>query len=402
MLGALSVLAMIQLPHGLATGLKAMAADMLANMDKPIGGRDVFDSSLTELCRFFSAASANREPLVLATIVRTEGSTYRKAGARILISTDGATSGLISGGCLEADLCERAARVLARGQPERAIFDSRVSNDPVWGIGLGCEGANHIWLQAATAENDYAPLRYLNRCLKEERTGTLATVIGGDALTIELGRHSDDDPASRDALSIKLSACSSPTAQIQTLRYLGRTLEVFVAPVVLPPSLLLCGAGPDAVPVAKFADLLGWRVTVVDHRPAFATEANFPPAARVLVARPSELIGRVDPSNFDAAVIMSHNLAHDIEYLRCFVAKTPDYIGLLGPPSRRERIFAEIGPDVRRISDRVRGPVGLNIGANSPSGIALSIVAQIHAVLCGKDDAVADALYDQQAQIIMR
>jgi xanthine/CO dehydrogenase XdhC/CoxF family maturation factor len=360
------------------------------------------DSGLTELCRFFTAACQRREPLVLATIVCTEGSTYRKAGARILISQSGATSGLLSGGCLEADLCERAARVLARGQPERAVFDSRVSDDPVWGIGLGCEGANHIWLQAATEANDYAPLRYLNSCLTEEHTGIVTTIIGGDALPSELGHHGCADIPGRDPLAAKLSACLSAKPEIQTVRYLDRMLEVFVAPVVLPPSLLLCGAGPDAVPVAKFADLLGWRVTVIDHRPTFASPANFPPPAKVIVARPREMIERLNPSKFDAAVIMGHNLTHDIEYLRCFVSNAPGYIGLLGPPSRRARIFEEVGPAVHQIAPRIRGPVGLDIGANAPSGIALSIVAQIHAVLCGKDEA-ADAYpqHDYQAQIRM-
>ena len=360
------------------------------------------DCSLTELSRFFTAASQRREPLVLATIVRTEGSTYRKAGARILISQSGATSGLLSGGCLEADLCERAARVLECGQPERAVFDSRISDDPVWGIGLGCEGANHIWLQGATAANDYAPLRYLNSCLKEERTGGVATIIGGDTLPAELGHHSYADTAYRDPLSARLAACRSTIPEIQSVRYLDRMLEVFVAPVVLPPSLLLCGAGPDAVPVAQFAELLGWRVTVIDHRPAFASSANFPPPAKIIIARPREMIERLNPSIFDAAVIMGHNLTHDVEYLRCFVTSAPNYIGLLGPPSRRARIFEEVGPAVHQIAPRVRGPVGLDIGANSPSGIALSIVAQIHAVLCGKDDAAyAYPQHDYQPQVRM-
>lgn len=361
------------------------------------------DSSLTELCSFFCAAHADRKPLVLATLIHTEGSTYRKAGARILISADGATSGILSGGCLESDLRERAVRVLALGQPELAIFDSRISDDPVWGMGLGCEGANHIWLQAVNEADDYAPMNYLSACLNAQHPGTVATVVGGDALTTELGRHSNTGSNHRDALSAKLSACRSIKPEIQVVRYLDRELEVFVAPVALPPSLLICGAGADALPVAKFANLLGWRVTVTDHRPAFACEGVFPLPTRVLATRPMELISQLDLSKFDAAVIMSHNLTHDIEYLRCFLTDTPTFIGLLGPPSRRERILAEVGPEVRRISKRIRGPVGLDIGANTPSGIALSIVAQIHAVLCRKDDAVyADAPDSYRAQTTVR
>lgn len=342
------------------------------------------DSSLTELCGFFADASRRREPLVLATIVRTEGSTYRKAGARILISHSGATSGLLSGGCLEADLRERAARVLARGRPEGAIFDSRTSDDPIWGVGLGCEGANHVWLQAATEEGNYAPLPYLSQCLNDQATGSVVTVIGGEALPTELGRHGYAGALDRDPLGAKLSTCRSVKPEIQNLRYLDRILEVFVAPVILPPTLLLCGAGPDAVPVAQFADLLGWRVTVIDHRPAFASPAKFPQSATIILARPEELAERLSPSKFDAAVIMNHGLALDVEYLRRLATEAPGFIGLLGPAARRARIFEEVGPAVQKIADRIRGPVGLDIGANTPAGIALAIVAQIHAILAGK------------------
>ena len=353
------------------------------------------DSSLTELCRFFAGLSRRGEPLVVATIVRTEGSTYRKAGARILISQRGVTSGLLSGGCLEADLCERAMRVLLSGRPERVLFDSRNSDDPIWGIGLGCEGANHIWLQAAGVENSYAPLPYLSQCLTEQHIGTVATIIGGAALPAELGRHGYADVLDGDQLTAQLSACQATKPEIQNLRYLDRTLEVFVAPTTLPPTLLLCGGGPDAVPVAQFADLLGWRTTVFDHRPGIASPANFMHSATVVLGRPDELTERLQPSKFDAAVIMSHNLAYDVTYLRRLAIDPPRYIGLLGPASRRTRIFDEVGSAVHQIADRIRGPVGLDIGANSPASIALAIVAQIHAVLAGKHDAAfASALPD--------
>jgi xanthine dehydrogenase accessory factor len=152
------------------------------------------DSGLTELCDFFAPRKERCEALVLVTIVWTEGSTYRKAGTQILFSESGDSSGLLSGGCLEADLRERAARVSRRGKPERAIFDSRTSDDPIWGIGLGCEGANHIWLQPATPENDYAPLVYLNVCLQARRTGLCVDGhrrrnAGGRIRTFRVHRH---------------------------------------------------------------------------------------------------------------------------------------------------------------------------------------------------------------------
>jgi xanthine dehydrogenase accessory factor len=346
---------------------------------KSSGGR--VDSGLVELCDFFAPRKERGESLVLATIIRTDGSTYRKAGARILFSESGDASGLLSGGCLEADLRERAARVLRSGKPERAIFDSRTSDDPIWGMGLGCEGASHIWLQPVTPENDYAPLVYLNACVQHHRLGCVSTVIGGEALRGELGRFGYAGIRGEDELAAALSMRRARTPEIQLVSFRSRLLEVFVSPATLPPALLLCGAGPDAIPVAQFGTLLGWKVTIFDHRPAYASAANFPKGATVLCGRPEELSQRLTPSLFDAAVIMSHNLSADAMYLRALSTDGPSYIGLLGPASRRARLLKEAGSTLEAIATRIRGPVGLDIGAKTPAGIALAIVAQIHAVL---------------------
>jgi xanthine dehydrogenase accessory factor len=355
-------------------------------------GEGRVDSGLVELCDFFAAHKERGEALVLATIVRTEGSTYRKAGAQILFSELGDSSGLLSGGCLEADLRERAARVSRSGKPERVIFDSRTSDDPVWGIGLGCEGANHIWLQPATRENDYAPLVYLNACLQERRTGCVSTVIGGEARADELGRFGYADIRAEDALVAGLSACRAAKPEIQQVLFRNRALEVFVFPATLPPALLLCGAGLDAMPVAQFGLLLGWKVTIFDHRPAYVSAARCLKGATVLCGRPEELRQHLAPSLFDAAVIMSHNLNADAMYLRALSTDGPGYIGLLGPASRRARLLKEVGSRLEAIAGRIRGPIGLDIGAKTPAGIALAIVAQIHAALALPEHSLAAAL----------
>lgn len=343
------------------------------------------DYALSGLSRFFAAARMRAEPLVLATVLATEGSTYRKPGARILIGVDGRTSGLLSGGCLEADLRERAARVLAHDAPARLYFDTRESDDPVWGLGLGCEGAMDIWLQP-TRPPAYAGIAYLHRCLESETSGAIATVVGGAAAADELGAHGYRGVTPTDEMSAALADLAAnpaftEAAALRPLRFHGRELEVFVAPVGLPAALLLCGGGPDAIPVQAFASALGWRVTVYDHRPAFAQNEFFPGAARVLCARPEELASRLDTGSFDAAVVMSHHLAADAAYLRALAAKAPSYIGLLGPAARRQRLSIEVGEPLERIAAILHGPVGLDIGASSPEAIALSIVAQIQAVL---------------------
>jgi xanthine/CO dehydrogenase XdhC/CoxF family maturation factor len=364
------------------------------------------DYALMEICRYFAAARPRGTPLVLATVLRTEGSTYRKRGASILIGADGSSSGMLSGGCLEADLRERAARVIRNNRAERVWFDTRDGDDPVFGLGLGCEGAMDVWLQPLTPAAGYGALHYMTRCLETERAGCIVTVVGGDARADELGRqvHSDETPGvatpgvatpgvatpgDDDALGAVLRSCltgvATPSAALlRAVPFDGRSLEAFLAPVELPPSLLLCGAGPDAIPVYGFAAALGWRVTVYDHRPAYAERSFFPDATRVVLGRPGELGENLKPEQFDAAVIMSHHLPSDIEYLRLLCASPPRFIGVLGPPSRRQRLFAEVGDAASRIASRIHGPVGLDIGAGTPESIALAIVAQVHAVLAGR------------------
>jgi xanthine/CO dehydrogenase XdhC/CoxF family maturation factor len=346
------------------------------------------DQSLTQLCQFFDAAQERGQALVLASMLRTEGSTYRKAGARVLIDADGQMSGTLSGGCLEADIRERVLRVIKRERAERVWFDTRRSEDPVWGLGMGCEGAMDVWLQPELPQHDYPIMRYLQRCLAQEHFGAIATVVGGAALPQELGAHAflgtDTTESTLAELGRLLHATPPRVAQLQRLRIADRELEAFVAPVELPTQLLICGAGGDAIPVHALAASLGWRVTVFDHRPAYATAAHFPQAVRVICAHPEELPKSLTTARFDAAIVMSHHLSSDATYLRLLTAHAPRYIGLLGPAHRRRRLFAEVGAAVHALGARIHGPAGLDIGAGTPESIALAIIAQIHAVLSGK------------------
>ena len=164
-----------------------------------------------------------------------------------------------------------------------------------------------------------------------------------------------------------------------------RAFIQYIAPV---PHLLICGAGPDAQPVVSVARSLGWRVTVVDHRPHFTDSGRFA-GARVLCARADHLRSTIDLSRCHAAVIMSHHLVSDESYLReLSVAGGPPYVGLLGPESRRLRLMSALGVAGEGLASRIHGPVGMAIGAATPEAIALSIVAQIHAWLAGREPMV--------------
>jgi xanthine dehydrogenase accessory factor len=323
---------------------------------------------------------------VLATVVATAGSTYRKPGARMLIMADGSYLGLLSGGCLEADLKLHAREVL-EGAPARAVeYDMRGPDDVLFGIGAGCEGAMRVLLEHAnSADRAGAALAAAGRatatgastclvCVHESSDlplGTYSTAHGGAAIP----------PALAAAAQAALTEGSSREVLIGHGASRLRAFVEFLAP---PPHLLLCGAGPDAQPVAAAARALGWRVSVVDHRPAYADPQRFP-GTRVVHADAGALRASVDLRRCHAAVVMSHHLASDIAYLRALgTAEGPAYVGLLGPSARRRRIVDELGASAESLSARLRGPVGFDIGARTPEAIALAIVSEIHAWLADR------------------
>ncbi|HYM33804.1 MAG TPA: XdhC family protein, partial [Steroidobacteraceae bacterium] len=179
------------------------------------------------LVDFFAEHRQRGEMLVLATVVHTEGSTYRKPGAQMLIARNGQVCGLLSGGCAESDLLERANKVFATGSAQIADYDMRGTDDAIWGIGLGCEGAMRILLTRLAATNGYLPFAYVEECLREHRAGAYAFAVTGDA-TIPLGKTWHSGLA--DLPPSLATAMHSDQAATITLK----DAKVFVAPIALP------------------------------------------------------------------------------------------------------------------------------------------------------------------------
>ena len=332
-------------------------------------------TNAASLIEFFDAQRKQGKPLVLATIVRTIGSTYRKPGAHMLIASDGSAAGLLSGGCAESDLVERAQRVLKSGRAELAEYDTRGSDDVIWGIGLGCEGAMQILLTRLDAANDYQPYTAIADSVQQQRRTAFALSV--DIAAPGQSWHSQQ--AGLPAVLHEHMQTVIATRAADTVQLSGQ--NVFVASVELPPRLLILGAGADAMPVVEIAGVLGWQVTLADHRPAYAVAERFPRAQHVILKPAAELARHIDLNGFDAAVVMSHHLPTDQAYLAMLADSAISYVGLLGPPARRTRLLAELGDRAARLSGRLAGPVGLDIGAKTPEAIAVAIVAEIHAHL---------------------
>lgn len=350
--------------------------------------------NIHELLRRFNGWREAGRRLVLASVYETAGSTYSKAGTQMLITGDGDFQGLLSGGCLEGDLAERAARVSATGEPVAVTYDLGGADDELFGLGVGCDGTMRIFLQSLPRP-DYQPFAGVAECLRGGNTAVLATVIESGSTVAGPGQFALLDrtgvrqttlsgpvlAAVESAAAPHLESASSATG---TVSLTDGDLTVLFAAVLPPPRLLVLGAGLDVVPLVDIAARLGWRVTVRDHRPAYFEMADFT-RAESCIAGPAEELVTADLSGYEAAIVMSHHLATDRVYLRALAGSGIPYVGLLGPRRRREQLLADLGEAGEALALRLHGPAGLDLGARGAESIALSIVAEIQAVLAGAD-----------------
>ena len=326
------------------------------------------------------------QPCALATIVATEGSTYRKAGARMLIEADGRITGLLSGGCLEEDLRERAQQVLAFGHPTIVEYDMRSADDLIFGIGAGCEGAMRIVVEPAGAGSRAAGA--LEAASERSRAGQgAALLVGIEGPAAGRGTRAWPAPATAPVEPDLVAACERVVAAAtsESVRFAGGDLptEAWIQYLAPTPRVLVCGGGLDAEPLVALLVGLGFGVTLADHRPAYAIPSRFP-RATVLSTPPAALGATLELGGFFAAVVMSHHLASDAAYLALLAQSPIPYVGLLGPRARRARLLADLGPAAAGLAGRLRGPIGLDIGAVTPESIALAIAAEIHAFAAGR------------------
>jgi xanthine dehydrogenase accessory factor len=339
-----------------------------------------------------------RQPLVLATVYETSGSTYSKPGAQMLINGQGDFQGMLSGGCLEGDLAERAREVLRTGHPQSVTYNLAQNDETLWGLGVGCDGLMRIFLQMLSAQSAYEPFASMCAAYAGETVETAVTVLqtsnelthAGSSHVSVAGRvaHSDIGTALEGQMQVLartiLREGHSRTADLADP---GGDIKVLVSILRPPPRILVLGAGLDARPVVRLAAELGWRVIVQDHRPAYTGAGGFDDADAVYCVPAEDLGTTVDLSRVDAAIIMSHHLVTDGIYLKVLAGTAIPYIGLLGPVNRHARLMRDLGNLGDKLRYRVHGPAGIDIGAGGPASIALSIIAQAHQVLSARGRA---------------
>ena len=290
-------------------------------------------------------------PLALATLVGVEGASYRRPGARLLMDPQGLLRGSLSGGCLEGDVHARALEVMAAGQPRLLRYDLRGDADLVWGSGSGCEGILQVLVEPLDGPAPW--MDWVAEAWSARRTLTLATDLTEGGLG-----HRALDP--------------------------GTASPAFIETLPPPPALWVVGASDDARPLVRMARELGWTVGVLDHRPAFATPARFPEADQVLAGQPDKVLPGLRLDARSAVVLMTHHYGKDLESLRHLLPSDAGYLGLMGNRSRSRKLLAELSEGGLRADGRLRTPVGLDLGADTPEGIALAILAEIQAALAGR------------------
>ncbi len=351
------------------------------------------------ILKAYSALPA-RENAVLATVVDVSGSSYRMPGARMLIEESGRSFGTVSGGCLEADVLEQAKKVLQTNAPTVITYDTTQNEDSVFGLGMGCRGVVRILLEAAR-ENPL--LDFWRESFEQRKRGAVATLISKPkGFPLQTGAKifawsKDNFETTFNLSDVQnndfLQTVFADTFQALTENCSGAkiyeiergAIKIFIETINPPVSLLLFGAGYDAIPVVDFAKNLGWRVSVIDHRTAWANAERFTNADEIINFRAEDLDALIFEDENSVAVIMTHNYDRDREILRRLLASSVKYIGALGPKKRAEKLLAEIGGKFCDVQfARLYAPVGLDIGAETPEEIALAIVSEIQSVVTNR------------------
>ena len=346
---------------------------------------------LLDIVAAFEMLCAAGKPAALATVIGVEGSSYRRPGARMLVTEDGRTWGGVSGGCLERDVAARARGVIATGRAIICRYDTGDDEVPSIGASTGCGGAVELLIQPISADRP-GPLPMLTRVIKTRQPISIATVIraardlsGSDGTCLAVDEdHTTSSTGSTSKLIREAArgACGAEPdnhrPQTVKLETATGSAELFVEHLYPPQALVIFGAGPDAAPLVSIAKTLGWHVTVVGTRPATGIGERFPKADALRITASDDPAAGVEIPSDCAVVVMTHNIDRDQAVLER-LPQSLRYLGILGPRHRTEKMLADL-PDSTVFAGAFY-PMGLDLGAQSPEEIALSVVAEIQAVV---------------------
>ncbi len=354
---------------------------------------------IKDIIRSFEEAQVQGRQTALATVVHVEGSSYRRPGARMLITDEGQLTGAISGGCLEGDALRKALLVMSQQRSMLVTYDTMDEDDAKLGIGLGCNGIIQVLIEPINVADPNNPIQLLKTIAGKRQKAVLITLFSlenkrdpqpgtcmllkGDELVLA-GAPVLKDILIKDGMQV----LTGHQSLFRTYHFEKQSLTAFIELVEPAISLIVIGAGNDVIPLVAMADILGWETTVIDGRPNYAKQERFTSSCQVLVSKPENVISQVAIDEQTVFLLMTHNYNYDMAMLHPLVQKDAVFVGMLGPKKKLERMLGELEEQGIHLTEQQRSciysPVGLDIGAETSEEIALSILSEIKAVLNGK------------------
>lgn len=358
---------------------------------------------LQDIIKAFDTAQQAGRQTALATVVHVEGSSYRRAGARMLITDDGQLTGAISGGCLEGDALRKARLVMAQQKPMLVTYDTTDDDDAKLGVGLGCNGIIHILIEPINPDAAINPIAFFKLFLSKREPVVLITVFSlnnkqapqpgtcgllnkDGELTGVFPDNMIGDAVLTDARHVLANGNSVTKTYIYQDKF-----TCFIELLQPAVALVIVGAGNDAIPLTQMASVLGWHIAVIDGRANYVVADRFPLADKLIVTKPQHALEKISCDDRTVFVLMTHNYNYDLAMLKEILYRELPYIGALGPKKRLLRMLDEMIDDGINITGEhlksIHGPAGLDIGSENAEEIALSIIAEIQAVLKNRNGA---------------
>lgn len=353
---------------------------------------------ITSIIKAYTQALQDKKRTALATVVHVEGSSYRRPGARMLVTEDGQMTGAISGGCLEGDALRKAIMAITQGKNKLVTYDTSDESDVNLGAQIGCNGIVHILFEPIDPENEHNPIALLQKINVQRQDAVLGTLftldaIYGDQLGTCLLHLKNTTPKGSSlsnvgfSLKEEINAAFHQKASIFCLVDLQeKKWTAFVEYIPAPVSVVIVGAGNDSIPIMDMAAILGWEVTIVDGRHSHATRRRFPLAKEIHVSKAEDILTKITPDARTFFILLTHNYQYDYLVLKQLIhVDNLPYIGALGPKKKLLRMFSDLEKEGVLVSEyqkeSIFGPVGLELGAETSEEIALSILAEIKKVL---------------------
>ena len=352
---------------------------------------------IQSIIQAYESSRSEGQKVALATVVQVDGSAYRRPGARMLVTQEGQLTGAISGGCLEGDALRKAQTAIFQQKSILVTYDTTDEDDQKFGVGLGCNGIIHVLIEPIDFQSTINPIELLKIAVKErvvcqlitvfsvkyskqEQVGTKVLLKGnqtfGDAKLLEKSLW--------ERIENEIEFSDKSTHIIRSYKDLD-DVQVFIEAIKPGIRILIFGAGNDTIPLAKIASILGLEVTLIDGRKNLATAQRFPTAKRIVTGSGDQVVQDLDTDSFTAALLMTHNFEYEAQVLKDLMPLDLLYIGILGPKKKSEKLIERLENQGLTVDQTaIYSPMGLDIGAEGSEEIALSILAEVKAVLAKK------------------